>query len=648
MLKISTEAKEWCALIDNSIFIIYRYFKRLLLYQPPPQAAPFILEETPAEKPRPEEASDPHQEAGRAGLKEQHYELSSLLRQAYRITSLMEKAKAALTQKPDEASRLGLEAEFHRLEQQQQELTPLLLSYDSQQDRTSLGSAPLRPSLEENLHVVNRLYELPANKDLVVREITLPLRPPVPAVLLFIDGMVDSKLLNLAIMQPLLMMPPPQGIRNGTGLISHLRKEILPANQVVAGKTFTDLQDGINSGDTVLLIDGVDELLIIGSKGWEHRAVAKPTTEQSIRGSQMAFSENLRVNTALIRTMLRTSDLVTEMIKIGERSRVNCAVMYVKSIANASLVTEVKRRIGSIRTDYVDDIGLLEQFIEDHPKLPFPQTISTERPDRVSVHLAEGRVAIILEGNPFVLVVPVDMFALLHSAEDFSLKVPAGSFMRVLRVVGTLISTMLPAFYIAISYFHQEALPTELVLAIVGARGDVPFPAYFEVIVMEISFELIREASLRIPNILGSTIGIVGAIILGQAAVAAHIVSPIMVVIIAITGLASFTIPEYRFAFAVRSVRFGLLLLAAIAGLVGLSSGILLLITTLAYMKSFGMPYLSPISPKSTGGLDVFVRGAVFRQESRPDALNTKDPTRQPHISRRWTTAAPQEGDDQP
>ncbi|HWR45457.1 spore germination protein [Sporomusa sp.] len=635
-------------MIDNSIFKMYRFVKSLLVYQPPTQAAPFVLEETAKEKPTTGKSPDSQREASRGELKDQYYEFSSLLRQAYRITHLMEKAKASLTKDMDEKCRTELQAELHRLDKQQEDLTPILLSYDNQEDRESLGNSSLRSSLEENLRIVNRLYELPANKDLVVREITLPLTAPVPAVLLFIDGMIDSKLLNLTIIQPLLLMLPPQGIKNGAVLINHLKKEVLPANQVAQGKKFSDLQDGVNSGDTVLMIDGVDEILIIGSKGWEHRSVGKPTTEQSIRGAQMAFSENLRVNTALIRTMLRTSDLVTEMIKVGERSRVNCAIMYVKSIANSSLVAEVKRRVGSIMTDFIDDIGVLEQLIEDHPSLPFPQTISTERPDRVSVHLAEGRVAILLEGNPFVLVVPVNMFSLLHSAEDFSLKVPAGSFMRLLRVAGTTISTMLPAFYIAISYFHQEALPTELVLAVVGSREDVPFPAYFEVIVMELSFELLREASLRIPNILGSTIGIVGAIILGQAAVAAHIVSPIMVVIIAITGLASFTIPEYRFAFAVRTVRFGMLFMAAIAGLVGLSSGILLLITTLAYMKSFGMPYLSPISPKSMGGLDVLVRGAVFRQESRPDALNTKDPTRQPHISRGWTMADAVEGDDKP
>lgn len=633
-------------MIDNSLFKVYRYIKQILVYQPPTLAAPFVLEETAREKPA-DSSEDKQQPRPQGDLKTQYYELAALLRQARRITALMEKARAALAGDLSYEQRTALQGELTRLMEQQQELTPLLLRYDTQ-DRESVGTAPLRSSLEENLLIIKRLYQLPANKDLVIREITLPLAAPVPAVLLFMDGMVDSKLLNLTVLHPLLHMLPQQTAAGITDVISMLSKEVLPANQVTTAKTFGELQDGVNSGDTVLLIEGIDEILVIGSKGWEHRSVSKPMTEQSVRGAQAAFSENLRVNTALIRSMLRSSDLVTEMIKVGERSRVNCAIMYINSIANSSLVAEVKRRVESIRSDYIDDIGVLEQFIEDHPTLPFPQTISTERPDRVAVHLAEGRVAILLEGSPFTLVVPVSMFSLLHSAEDFSLKVPAGTFMRALRVVGTALSTLLPAFYIAISYFHQEALPTELVLAVVGAREAVPFPAYFEVAVMELSFELIREASLRIPNIIGSTIGIVGAIILGQAAVAANIVSPIMVVIIAITGLASFTIPEYRFAFAVRTVRFGLLFLAAIAGLVGLSSGVLLLVATLAYMKSFGMPYLTPIAPKSMAGLDVFLRGAIFRQEARPDALNTKDSTRQPHVSRQWTKTDALEGDNQP
>ena len=200
--------------------------------------------------------------------------------------------------------------------------------------------------------------------------------------------------------------------------------------------------------------------------------------------------------------------------------------------------------------------GNLFNFIEDSPTLVFPQTLSTERPDRVTRHLSEGRIALILEGNPFAQILPVSFFSFFHSGEDFSLKSGVSNLMRILRLFGALISTVLPSLYLSISYFHPEAMPTELLLAVAGSRENVPFPAWFEVLMMDISFELIREAGVRIPGILGSTIGIVGAIILGQAAVTARIVSPIVVVIIAITGLASFTIPEYRMASAVRLTRF--------------------------------------------------------------------------------------------
>jgi len=639
---------EVCVVMDNSFVRIYQFIKNILIFKPAPEIKPFVLEETVREKPdantkQPDNSPDIVQQE----LKDHYYEFNTMLRQARRLAALMEKAQASLTSNIDQKTTIMLQSELERLEKQQQELAPILLSYDNQ-DRETVGESSLRSSLAENMLIVNRIYQLPLNKDLVVREITLPLTEPVPAVLLFMDGMVDSKLINLSILQPLLLMSPPEDIKTSQALVSHLMREILPANQLIRGSSFSELQNGINSGDSVLMIDGINEMLIIGSRGWARRAVGKPTIEQTIRGSQMAFSEDLRVNTALIRATLRASDLVTEMIKVGERSRVNCAIMYIKSIANTSLVAEVKRRVESIKTDLVDDVGILEQFIVNHPSLPFPQTLSTERPDRVSVHLAEGRVALLLEGNPFALVVPVSIFSLLHSAEDFSLKEPAGTFMRILRVIGAILSTMLPAFYIAISYFHQEALPTDLILTVLADRANVPFPAYIEVLIMELSFELIREASLRVPNILGTTIGIVGAIILGQAAVTANIVSPIIVVIIAITGLASFTIPEYRFAFSIRLIRFGMLILATVAGLLGLSSGVLLLIAILTGMKSFGVPYLSPIAPKSMSGLDVLVRGFAYRQEKRPDFLNTQDSTRQPHISRRWTLSNAVKGDDEP
>ena len=257
-------------------------------------------------------------------------------------------------------------------------------------------------------------------------------------------------------------------------------------------------------------------------------------------------------------------------------------------------------------------------------------------------------MALLLEGSPFAHVLPVSFFSFFHSAEDFSSKAAVANFMRLLRLLGGLVSVILPAMFIAISYFHQEALPTELLLAIAGSRENVPFAAIFEVLMMEISFELIREAGVRIPGVLGSTIGIVGAIILGQAAVAARIVSPIIVVIIAITGLASYTIPEYRMASAMRLTRFFLVIAGWAMGLVGVATALLALLVMLCRHKSFGMPYLIPQGPRTTANSDVVVRGPVYAQRQRPDALNTRDRQRQPEDSRRWKKAPPETGGNKP
>ena len=256
----------------------------------------------------------------------------------------------------------------------------------------------------------------------------------------------------------------------------------------------------------------------------------------------------------------------------------------------------------------------------------------------------EGRVAIILEGNPFAQILPVSFLSFFHSGEDFSLNAGIANSMRAVRLFGTLLSTVLPAFYLAIAYYHPEAMPTELLLAVAGFHENVPFPAWLEVLMMDLSFELIREAGVRVPGILGSTIGIVGAIVLGQAAVTARIVSPIVVVIIAITGLASFAIPEYRMASAMRLLRFVLSFAAVLWGLVGLAAVLLCLTGLLTSMKSFGVPYFAPMAPKTAGANDVIVRGQVYNQEKRPDELNTKDTRRQPPVSRKWIKEPPEGG----
>ncbi|WP_371381317.1 spore germination protein [Sporomusa aerivorans] len=613
--------------MDNSIRKAYRYIKDILLYRPPQAAKPFVLEEG---------ADDRESMPARRSqlLKEKALELNQLLEHAYNLRDLTEKAKAALDKGETDAAQIyALAEQLKVLEKRQAELSPIYLSY-----RMAIGAetSPLSASLEENEKIIEELYATHANKDLVLRKFYVRTDPPLKCMLVFLDGMVDKEIMNISILEPLMVWGNTEKIRDGKDIVQSLIDEYLPNNEVKQINEYQAVREAINSGDTVLFVNGAQIAIVLSTKGYPSRSVGKPTIEQSVRGAQVAFSEGLRINTGLIRSFMPTSDLITEIIPVGKRAPLQCAVMYLKPVANAQLVAEIKRRIKGISTDYITDIGMLEQLIEDHPSMPFPQMLSTERPDRVTPHLSEGRIVLLLQGSPFAHILPINLFTFFHSSEDFSLKVPAGNFMRILRLFSALIAITLPAFYLAINYFHQEALPTELALAIAGARESVPFPAMFEIVLMEISFELIREAGTRIPGLLGSTIGIVGAIIIGQAAVAAHIVSPIMVIIIAITGLASFAIPDFRLAFALRITRFAFLVMAAVLGLVGVAFAFVIATSLLATMKSFGVPYLAPVAPKTVAGLDVVIRGPAYRQEARPDELQTQDPRRQPHLSRKW------------
>ena len=615
-------------MVDNSLAKLYRSVKRLVVYEPPKIAKPFVLGE------KRYDGQDDQEPASSAALANEQQKLDNYLAQARRLADMMAEAKAALAASPVDSEALARVAkEMAVSARRQEELAPMLLAYTSRLDAADrLVSA----SLEENRKIIDSLYHSDINKDILIRDFSLPGNPGVPAMLVFLDGMIDKQIIDLAILQPLMLLSTIRQGKAGAELLATLAENYLPTNQASVVATYKDVMDGVNGGDTVLFIDGSNQALVLATKGYQQRGVERPQIEQSVRGAQAAFSEGLRTNTGLIRTILSSSDLVTEIIMIGDRAPKKCAVMYLKNLANPELVAEVKRRLVSIRTDYALNLGVVEQFIEDQPANPFPQSLSTERPDRTAAALLEGRVVLLYEGVPFAHVLPVSFFTFFHSIEDFTMSPVIANFTRLLRMTGALISVVLPSVYMALSYFHPEALPTELVLAIAGAREKVPFPTMFELAIMELAFEFIREAGLRIPGMLGSTIGIVGAIILGQAAVTANLVSPVMVVVVAFTGLASFTIPDYRMASTLRVIRFGFMLAAVSFGLVGVSFALLLTAAVLCGMKSFGVPYLAPVAPKTMSGLDVVIRGPVFRQENRSDALNTMDSSRQPEIARPW------------
>ncbi len=510
-------------------------------------------------------------------------------------------------------------------------------SAEGADDQGADETKPFASDLQANLDALKRVLHYGVNADVVIREFDLPTEPPTRAAIVFIEGLASREIIDLAVLQPLMLISKLEPRLEPSDVLTLVERRLLPGNQVTRKDNLRGAVEGIIAGTTCVLVDGCDVVLEVETKAWEHRMVTSPTSEMVVRGPQEAFTETLKSNVALVRRRLRTPDFVNEMLKVGTLSRVDCAILYVEGIANPKLVSEVKRRVNGVRTDHIQDTGTLEQFIEDRPFTLIPQTHSTERPDRMAAFLAEGHVGVMIDGSPFGLVVPATFWSLLHAAEDHFLRWPFGTFLRLVRLLGFGVGVLLPAAYVAMTNFHPEMIPTDLLLAIAATRERVPFPTVVEVLVMEMSFELIREAGIRVPGVIGPTLGIVGALILGQAAVAASIVSPILVIIVAITALGSLSVPNFNMAFAGRLSRFIYILLAGAFGFYGIAVGLFAQIMLYVNTRSFGVPFMSPVTPYARSSGDLILRYPSWTMELRPAFLELRRRERQPEVSRKWT-----------
>jgi spore germination protein KA len=492
-------------------------------------------------------------------------------------------------------------------------------------------------NVKENLDHMKKVYSIPVNGDIFLREFDINFRgKPVKAFIIFFDGMTDREIINNYILTPLMVMSGME-LKEEDNLEDYIARQLMPHCQVKIEQGYRNVVDEINFGGCGLFADGVHVAFAADVKGWEHRGIEKPNNEIVIRGPQEAFNEVLRTNSAQIRKRLKDEDLIVQDISVGKVSKTPCSMLYIKDIANDRLVDEVKRRLESVKVDYMLDSGELEQLIEDSTVYPSPQVLATERPDYVSEMLANGRVAIIVSGSPNVLVVPTTAYELMHSGEDAYIRYPYGNLLRCIRLIALFMALLLPGIYLAITSYHQEMIPTDLLLAIEASREKVPFPSLVELLLMELSFELIREAGIRVPGPIGPTLGIIGALILGQAAVAANIVSPILIIVVSVTGIGSFAIPNYSLGYSIRIMRFAFIALSALAGFLGITAGLFILGLWSTSLKSFGVPFMSPLGPKTSD----IARGVVFKapewkMEHRPDYLNTKKILKQEKYSMGW------------
>jgi len=461
-------------------------------------------------------------------------------------------------------------------------------------------------------------------QDVVYRRMKIGGREGRAAVLIYVDGLVDNEIVDTQIVKSLLLEAPlaTSVFNPARELFYQVRDSLVTVANVREIADFGEAALCVMSGFAVLLLDGVKGALALEVCGWEHRGVEEPPAEALIRGSREGFSECFRTNTTLLRRRIRDPQLKLKTYFLGRRSRTTVGVMYLAGVVNPELVAEVERRLRGIDIDGILESGFIEQMIEDRWYSPFSQIQNTERPDEAAAALLEGRVVILTDNTPFALLVPATFNSLMHSPEDFYHRWFITFLIRTLRFLGSALALILPSMYIAMVSFTPEMIPTSLAISIGAGREGLPFPTIIEAFIMETTLELLREAGIRLPTPLGQTLGVVGAIILGQAAVQAGIVSSAMVIVVSLTAIAGFVIPSYDAAIALRILRFFLMIMAAIFGLYGIILGLMLILTHLVSLKSFGVPYLKPWAPWTVRDLkDSIYRAPLFRHHLRPAYL---------------------------
>jgi spore germination protein KA len=491
-----------------------------------------------------------------------------------------------------------------------------------QKGKNVAGQTVIHKNIESNL--ANLKHVLGKSNDVIFREFEVGNKKPTKAFVCFIDGLGDKNLINefitKALMVDIHIIHPDENFLS-PNILALVKEKVLSATEVTEADSFDRVLDGILSGDTALFIDGSMKVLLISARGGETRAVAEPDTEVSVRGPRDGFTEILRVNTSLLRRKIKNPRLIFEPLRLGKQTRTEINIVYIEGIANQEVIAEVRRRLHRIDTDVILESGYLEQFIEDHPFSPFATIGNSEKPDKVAAKLLEGRIAILCNGTPFALTVPFLFIEAIQVSEDYYSRPYLASITRGLRLISFLVTLIVPALYVAVETFHQEMLPTVLLITMAAAREGIPFPSFVEAMIMGTIFEVLRESGIRLPRQVGQAVSIVGALIIGEAAVNAGILSAPMVIVGALTGITSFIVPALLDGIIL--FRIFLVLLSAAFGLYGIAIGLIIMLAHMCSLSSFGTPYLAPMAPTVWKDLqDTLIRVPLRLMKSQAKSIS--------------------------
>ncbi len=441
--------------------------------------------------------------------------------------------------------------------------------------------------------------------------------------LVYLEGLSDKERMNEDILKPLMQHSRefPEETHPAGPMMNWLKESILHHNNVSNVQDLSKSIDAILSGDIMIFMDGSEIALSVQSRKWEKRSIEEPPSEAVVSGPREGFIETLATNRALLRRKIKNNNMVFETTQLGKQTGTDVCICYIHGIANEKLIESVRRRISQISIDAILDSGYIEEFIEDAPFSVFPTVGRSEKPDVVAAKMLEGRVAILCAGTPIVLTVPYLFIESIQSPEDYYARYIYSITVRPLRMLAAFITSMLPACYVALVCFHQDVIPFNLLMTMIGAREGIPFSSLVEALMMIVTFEIIREAGLRMPRPIGNAVSIVGALVIGDAAVKAGLVSAPMVIVIALTAITSFIVNPISGAMLL--VRLGAVIAASVMGILGI---VLFSVTVFAHMcslKSFGVPYMSPFAPISGMDLkDTFLRFPIWAMLTRPQGLN--------------------------
>lgn len=433
------------------------------------------------------------------------------------------------------------------------------------------------------------------------------------ALLVYVDGLVDKEAIQRFAIFALTVEARAAGLGGPgktDGLLDALQSKVIGFGEVRLSADLAEMADRLVGGETALLVDGEGAAIVMDTRGWRDRGVQEPVTEVTVRGARDGFNETLKTSTSLLRRRLKTPLLRLERAMIGDYTRTDIVVAYIDGLASRAVVQEVRRRLNRIAIDGILETQYIEELIQDDPATFFPLVRATEYPDRVAAGLLEGQVAIMVDTTPFSLLVPATFVGLLHAAEDHFERPAVATAIRFMRVFGVILAVFGSAFFVAVTTFQPEILPFVLLERLVAARAGVPFGAAVEVLLLEVTFEILREAGLRLPRPVGQAVSIVGALVLGDAAVSAGLVSPTIVVVVALSAIASLAMPSYFLTLGMRLLRFPLIILAGTLGIFGIAMGSLIIIAHMASLASFGVPYLAGLAPFD---YDAWKRDTILR-----------------------------------